>query len=78
MKVGERLGLDPLCCINEKYRALNRDERPGNFVREIDVARGINQIQHHAVPHHPHRLHFNGDPALPLKFHLIEILLAHF
>ncbi len=43
--VGDRLGLDPLKCIDQQHGPFAAGKRPGDFVLEIDVARRVDQVQ---------------------------------
>ena len=43
--VGERLRLDALGGIDDQQRALARGERSRHLVGEVDVARGVDEIQ---------------------------------
>ena len=80
--VGERLRLDALRRIDEQQRALARGERAGDLVREIDVPRGVNQVEHVdltvvGLVREPDRVRFDGDPALALEIHAVENLRLH-
>ena len=50
-EVRQRLGLDALRGVDDENRALARRERPRHFVREVDVTRGVDQVElvRHAV-----------------------------
>ena len=86
VEVGQRLGLDALRGVDQQHRGLARLERPRHLVGEVDVARGVDHVQHvHAGlgallvvvrhgPRHPHGLALDGDAALALDVHPVEIL----
>ena len=46
VEVGQRLRLDPLRRVDQQHRRLARLERPGHLVGEVDVARGVDHVQH--------------------------------
>ena len=43
--VGERLRLDALRRVDQQQRAFARGERPRHLVREVDVARRVDQVE---------------------------------
>ena len=46
VEVGQRLRLDALRGVDEQHRALAGGQRPGHLVGEVDVARGVDQVEH--------------------------------
>ena len=86
VEVRQRLRLDPLRRVDEQYGGLARLERPGHLVGEVDVARGVDHVEHVGVrlgtrvvallhrPGHPHGLALDGDAALALDVHPVEVL----
>ncbi len=77
--VGEGLRLHPLRRIHHQKRPLAGSQRTGDLISEVNVSRGIDQIEHviAAVARgvvHPHGLGFDGDPPLPFEFHVVEKL----
>ena len=80
--VRERLRLDPLCGVNDEQRALTGLQAPAHLVREVDVARRVDQIEaiREAVVRRVLESHGPGldrDPFLPLEVHRIEDLAHH-
>ena len=80
--VGERLRLDALAGVDHQQRALAGGERAVDLVGEVDVAGGVDQVEHVilAVARlviEPHGLRLDGDAALALDIHGIEHLLLH-
>ena len=43
--VGQRLRLDALRRVHQQQRALARRQRPRDLVREVDVARRVDQVE---------------------------------
>src|SRR5262249_55536165 len=74
---GERLGLDPLTRVDEQDGALARGEAARHLVREVDVPRGVDEVQDVVLPLQSHVLRLDRDPALALEVHRVEVLLAH-
>ena len=80
--VGQRLRLDPLRRVDQQQRALARRQRPGHLVAEVDVARGVNQVEDVALAVlslvvEAHRMGLDGDAALALEVHAVEDLRFH-
>ncbi len=80
--VGHRLRLDPLCGIDDEERTLARGEAAAHLVREIDVARRIDQVElvRFAVSRrvaHAHGARLDGDALFPLEIHRVEKLGLH-
>ncbi len=81
--VGQRLRLNPLAGVDDQQRAFAGGKRAVDLVGEIDVAGGVDQVEHvilavaRAVIE-PHGLRLDGDAALALDIHGIEHLLDHF
>ncbi len=80
--VGERLRLDALGSVDDEERALAGGEAAVDFIGEVDVARGVDQVQLVKLAVlgpivEPHRLRLDGDAALALDVHGIEHLLLH-
>ncbi len=81
--VGERLGLDALGGVDDEQRAFAGRQRTRDFVGEVDVAGGVDQVQHIGfavigLVVQAHRLGLDGDAALALDIHAVEHLLGHF
>ena len=82
VEVRQRLRLDALGGVDEEYGALAGSEAPGHLVGEVDVAGGVDQVEHvgpavGAGPRQAHGLRLDGDAALALDVHAIEVLRAH-
>ena len=77
IRVGERLRLDPLRRVDDEHRALARLERARDLVREVDVARRVDQVELVALPLDAHRLRLDRDPPLALELHRVEQLVPH-
>ena len=75
--VRERLRLDALGRVHDEQRALARLERARHLVREVHVARRVDQVQLVALPLDADGLRLDRDPALALEVHRVEHLLAH-
>ncbi len=80
--VGERLRLNPLGGVDHQQRAFAGGERARDLAREVDVARGVDEVQlvRDAVVRRVgerHRMHLDRDPALALEIHRIEQLGFH-
>jgi hypothetical protein len=78
--VRQRLGLDALGRIDDEHGSFAGRERSGNFIREIDVPRRVDQvklvllsIERSIIERN--RMHANGNAALALEVHRIERLL---
>jgi hypothetical protein len=86
VQVGQGLGLDALRGVDEQHRGLTRLERAGHLVGEVDVAGGVDHVQHVRArvgplvvavrdrPRHPHRLALDRDATLALDVHPVEVL----
>ena len=80
--VGHRLGLHPLPRIDNQQRALTGRQRSRHLVGEVDVARGIDEIQLVGFPVarlviEGHALGLDGDTALAFDVHRIQHLFGH-
>ena len=81
VEVREGLRLDALRGVDEQDRALARGERAGDLVAEVDVARRVDHVQRVRrvadLPGHAHGLALDGDAALALDVHAVEVLRPH-
>ncbi len=82
-RVGDGLRLHTLAGIDNQQSAFTGGKRPGNFVRKIDVARSINQVQTIGIAvfglvMQANAFRLDGDAALTLQVHGIENLFVHF
>ena len=80
--VGDRLGLDPLRRVDHQDGALARGEASADLIGEVDVSRGIDQVELIGLPvvgviHDAHGVGLDGDAALPLDVHRVEQLRRH-
>ena len=81
--VGDRLRLDALAGVDDEQRAFARRQRAADFVREVDVARRVDQIEVVDLPvaglvGQRRGLRLDGDAALALEIHRVEHLRFHF
>ena len=85
IEVGQRLRLDALRSIDEQHGALTRLERPAHLVGEVDVPGSVDHVEHEGLtrllsrrdrPRQPDRLTLDGDAALPLDVHPVQVLRA--
>jgi hypothetical protein len=81
VQVGEGLRLDALRGVDQQDRALARGERARHLVAEVDVAGGVDHVEGVLAaaerPVHAHGLRLDGDAALALDIHVVEVLRAH-
>ena len=75
--VGQGLGLDALGGVHQQDRPLAGRQGPADLVAEVDVARGVDEVQDVVGVVHPDVLGLDGDAPLPLDVHRVEVLLAH-
>ena len=81
VQVGQRLRLDALGGVDQQHRALAGLQRTRHLVGEVDVAGGVDQVQDVIVvarpPGQPHVLRLDGDAALALDVHPVQVLGPH-
>ena len=82
VQVGQRLRLDALRGVHQQHRTLAGGQRPGHLVGEVHVAGGVDEVQHVVAavvgpPRHPHALRLDGDAALALDVHPVQVLRPH-
>ena len=80
--VGDRLGLHALGGVHDKDRALARGQGPRDLVGEVDVSRGVDEVELVGlavigVIHHPHGVRLDRDAALALDVHGVQELGLH-
>ena len=75
--VGEGLRLDPLRRVDEEQRAFARGEAARHLVPEVDVAGRVDQAEDVVLPLEAHVLGLDGDAALALEVHRVEVLRPH-
>ena len=75
--IGEGLGLDALGGVDDENGGLDGLEGAGDFVGEIDVAWGVDEVELVAAPVHLDGGEFDGDALFALKFHGVEELGFH-
>jgi hypothetical protein len=72
--IRQGLCLDPLSRIDHEDRSLGRGETAGNFILEVDMSRGIDQVELDSFPLHPDRSELDRDTTLTLEIHLVKCL----
>ena len=81
VQVRQRLRLDALRGVDQQHGALTGLQCARHLVGEVDVARRVDHVQHvvRALDHprKAHVLRLDGDPALPLDVHPVEVLGPH-
>ena len=80
--VGQRLGLDALCGVDDEDRALARLQAAADLVAEVDVAGRVDQVEPVAlavlgVVFEAHGARLDGDALLALEVHRVEHLARH-
>ena len=75
--IGERLRLDALGRVDEQDDPLARREGPRHLVAEVHVAGRVDEVDDVVPVVQPDALELDGDAALPLEVHRVEVLLAH-
>ena len=83
VSIGQRLGFHALACVDHKERAFAGGKRAGDFVAEVDVTGGVDQVELIGIAvvrlvHHAHGVGLDGDAAFALEIHGIEDLSLHF
>ena len=81
VEVGHRLRLDALGRVDQQQRPLAGHERPPHLVREVDVARRVDQVQAarpalRVLVAEGHGVALDRDAPLPLDVHRVEDLVA--
>ncbi|MPM70118.1 hypothetical protein SDC9_117071 [bioreactor metagenome] len=81
VEVRQRLRLDALGGVDEQQGALAGIQGPRHLVGEVDVAGSVDHVQRVRLPvdapRQPHGLRLDGDPALALDVHPVEVLGPH-
>ena len=86
VQVRQGLCFDALGGVDKQNSGLTSVQGAGDFIGEVDVARGVVHLQHDlfalvwAGSRHPrqtHGLRLNGDAALALDVHVVEVLITH-
>ena len=80
--IGDALRLDALGGIDHQQRALAGRQAARHLIREVDVARGVDQVELVALAVarlivQRHALRLDGDAALALQVHRVEHLGLH-
>ena len=80
--VGDRLGFHALRRVDQEHRAFTGGEGARDFVGEVDVPRGVDEIKDilltvRCSEVHRHRVTLDRDALLALKVHRVEELLLH-
>ncbi len=81
-RVGDGLRLHALRRVDDEQHAFARRERTADLVGEVDVTRGVDEVQLVGLPvvgvvEQPDRLRLDRDAALALDVHRVEHLLHH-
>src|SRR5204863_320393 len=63
--------------VDDEQRALAGLQRTRNLVREVDMARRVDEVELVPAPENAHCLRLDRDAALALELHRVEHLLAH-
>ena len=80
--VCQRLRLNALRRVNNKYRTLARRQRPRYLVVEVNVTRGVDKVENVLLTVisavlHTHRTRLYGNAALTLNVHVVKQLVLH-
>ena len=80
VKIGQRLGFDPLGGIDQQQSPFTGCQGSRNFIGKVYVTGGVNQIQEVGLivicsVRQANRLAFYGNPAFALNIHRIENLV---
>ena len=75
--VGQGLGLDALGSVDDEHHTLARRQAAADLVAEVDVAGRVDEVQRVALPVDAHVLGLDGDAALALQIHRVEVLRPH-
>lgn len=81
VEIGHGLGLHPLGGVHQEQHPLAGGQGPGDLVREIDVARGVDEVEFvfPAVPGgvgQADGVALDGDAPLPFQVHGVQDLVA--
>ena len=81
IEVGNSLCLDSLRSVNDKQSAFAGSNGAGDFIAEIHVTRGIDQVKDVLLAvlfiGHLHRVAFNGNAPFTLQIHIVQHLFTH-
>ena len=81
MEVGQGLRLDALRRVGQQDRSLARGQAPRHLIGEVHMAGGVDQVQFVVGAAEriaqPDGLGLDGDAALALQVHSVQVLLAH-
>ena len=80
--VGKRLRLYPLSGVDDQQRPLARRQAARHLVAEVDVARGVDEVELVRLAlrprvRHADRLGLDSDSSLALQVHGVQDLLDH-
>ena len=75
--VGEGLRLDALRRVDEQQRAFAGSKAARDLVSEVDVPRRVDEAENVVLPFEAHVLGLDGDAALALEVHRVEVLGPH-
>ena len=81
IQVRNRLCLNALRSIHHKQRTFTGCDGTGHLIREVHVARGIDEVQHIRfsliVVLHLNSMALDGDALFPLQVHIVQDLIFH-
>ena len=75
--VRQGLGFDALRRVDQQQRPFARGQAARHLVAEVDVTGRVDEVQDVVVPVQADVLGLDGDPALPLEVHRVEVLRPH-
>ncbi len=81
-EVRQRLGLDALGGIDQQHGPLTRGQTARDLVGEVDVSGSVDEVEDVGLgvdrrEREPDCLRLDGDPALTLDVHPVEVLRTH-
>ncbi len=81
LDVRHRLRLDPLRGVDEQHRPLAGAQTAADLVGEVDVSRGVDEIEFvldagAGIVVHPHGVRLDGDAAFAFEIHAVEQLIG--
>ena len=80
--IGEGLGFNSLGGVHHKDSSLTGCQRPGDFIVEVNVSRGVDEVEDIVltvvgVILHSDGSRLYGDAPLPLDIHIVQQLVLH-
>ncbi len=82
VEIGERLGLDALSRVDDQQGSFAGGQRPRDLVREVNMARRVDEVELVALAifgrvGHANGLQLDRDSALALEVHGVKHLVLH-